>query len=33
MKKYTQTDLTVKLHTNYDGDRVTTIMLRSIAAS
>ena len=28
-----ETCITVKIHSNYDGVRVTTIMLRSIAAS
>ena len=30
---YNQTDVTVKIHTNYYGVRATAIMLRSIAAS
>ena len=32
-KKCSQTGITVKIHTNYDDVRPTTIMLRSIAAS
>ena len=32
-EKYSQTGITVKMHTNHDGVRATAIMLRSIAAS
>ena len=32
-EKYSQTGITVKMHTNHDGVRATVIMLRSIAAS
>ena len=33
MMKNNQTGITVKIHTNHDGVRATTIMLRSIPAS
>ena len=32
-KKYSQTGIIVKIHTNHDGVRATAIMLRSIPAS
>ena len=33
IKKYNQTGITVKIHTNHAGVRATAITLRSIAAS
>ena len=33
MKKYSQSGMTVKIHTNHDSVRATVIMLRSNAAS